>query len=400
MKRVLLVGIEYSGAAIDDVEIETKGFCRRDICPDKAADALYDYDLIIIYPESYSHFIFGRASRHSGAIKELWNLKEENPLYDLDTIFDFSERQKEMDAAIKYGTRVVWMVVSDNWMNFYGKRTLYSGYVHQFGEAFGKENEVKEKHSKKLQILRNSVLDDYFLSLTENGWRLCWESNSEASTQLVSTLEGYSLGVECTIHEKKAWFLTPTDSQASLEILIKSLLSDTEEEKYCEFEGVFLSHNSEDKPFARNLKEMLNEKGVQNVWIDEAEILIGDSLIKKIGEGISKTTYFGVILSPRSIKSPWVEAELESAMSLEMKGEQVKVLPILYEKCELPPFLVSKLYADFTEETKYQESLGKLLRRLKKQSKMDYYLFWVVAKAISYAYEREGGQWSKSASKG
>ncbi len=83
-QRVLLVGLEYSGAPIRSVSISTKGLCRREISPECAADSLYDYDVIIINPASYSHFIFGRAGQHSESDKELWDLKKENNDHDLD----------------------------------------------------------------------------------------------------------------------------------------------------------------------------------------------------------------------------------------------------------------------------------------------------------------------------
>jgi hypothetical protein len=60
-KKVLLVGLDYSGPNIIEVEIETLGLCRPEIDEDKAAYALYEYDLIVINPQSYSHFIFGSA---------------------------------------------------------------------------------------------------------------------------------------------------------------------------------------------------------------------------------------------------------------------------------------------------------------------------------------------------
>ena len=67
---------------------------------------------------------------------------------------------------------------------------------------------------------------------------------------------------------------------------------------------------------------------------------------------------FGVVPSPRSIKSRWVQKELETAMSKEIETGSVVVLPLLYEKCELPPFLHGKLYADFTSPEAF-ESLWK-----------------------------------------
>jgi hypothetical protein len=61
-----------------------------------------------------------------------------------------------------------------------------------------------------------------------------------------------------------------------------------------------------------------------------------------------------------------VERELEIAINREISTGEVAVLPLLYEKCGLPAFLVGKMYADFTSPADYDENLEKLLRRLKK----------------------------------
>ncbi|MBU3129853.1 hypothetical protein [Clostridium tagluense] len=43
--------------------------------------------------------------------------------------FNLNERKKEMDAAIKYGTNIVWVATEDKYVNFFGYRTLYNGYL-------------------------------------------------------------------------------------------------------------------------------------------------------------------------------------------------------------------------------------------------------------------------------
>ena len=126
---------------------------------------------------------------------------------------------------------------------------------------------------------------------------------------------------------------------------------------------IFLSHNSHDKDFVRRLAGDLSRYGVK-FWLDEAEIQIGDSLIGKIEQGISDMDYIGVVLSPESVNSQWVKREVEIALTLEIGGKEVRVLPLLYKKCEIPAFLRGKAYADFTLETEYENSLFKVLRRL------------------------------------
>ena len=94
------------------------------------------------------------------------------------------------------------------------------------------------------------------------------------------------------------------------------------------FQSVFLSHNSQDNEFANRLAGDLSRNGVR-VWIDEAEMKVGDSLIKSIQSGIEDMDFLAVILTPESVASPWVEKELNVALTKEIIGKSVAVLPIL-----------------------------------------------------------------------
>jgi len=127
--------------------------------------------------------------------------------------------------------------------------------------------------------------------------------------------------------------------------------------------SIFLSHTAADKPFVRRLARDLDSHGVR-YWLDEAEIKIGESLIEKIRTGIDEVDYVAVILSARSVSSSWVQREVDVAMNQEIQGKKLKVLPIMYENCELPGFLLGKLYADFTEESKYAEAFRRLIESL------------------------------------
>jgi hypothetical protein len=128
--------------------------------------------------------------------------------------------------------------------------------------------------------------------------------------------------------------------------------------------SVFLSHTYADKLFAARLANDLKAAGAF-VWIDEAQIQIGDSLIEKIREGIDAMEYLAVVLSPDSVESEWVRRELDIAMNQEIEGKKVKVLPLLYKLCELPGFLKGKVYADFTDPNNYGSVLMRLLRQLR-----------------------------------
>lgn len=127
--------------------------------------------------------------------------------------------------------------------------------------------------------------------------------------------------------------------------------------------GVFISHNHKDKPFARRIADDLRRAGA-NVWIDEAEIRLGDSLVEMIRRGIDDMDYLAVVLSPDSVKSNWVRKEVKTAYEQEVEGKRVKVLPLLYKECKPPKFLGDKLHADFSSEENYEEALEFVVERL------------------------------------
>jgi hypothetical protein len=125
--------------------------------------------------------------------------------------------------------------------------------------------------------------------------------------------------------------------------------------------GVFLSHNHADKAFVRKLGADLKRCGAR-VWIDEAEIVVGDSLLYKIGAAIEEMDFLAVVLSPSSVQSEWVKREVEVALHTEFYTKRIKVLPVLHRECEIPPFLRGKAYANFTKELDYTRSVRTLLK--------------------------------------
>lgn len=124
-------------------------------------------------------------------------------------------------------------------------------------------------------------------------------------------------------------------------------------------QSIFISYSRDDEEFAIKLAMDLKNRNI-TVWLDEWEIKVGDLLVTKIGDAIKKTTYFGIILSPSSVKKPWVQTELNSALIKELNLNKVTVLPILRENCEIPTLLWGKKYADFRGN--YDKGLNELLR--------------------------------------
>ncbi|SSC25061.1 Toll/interleukin-1 receptor homology (TIR) (chaperone) [Klenkia terrae] len=93
---------------------------------------------------------------------------------------------------------------------------------------------------------------------------------------------------------------------------------------------VFLSHATEDKAsVALPLRDALTERGV-TVWLDKTEIKIGDSLRRKIDEGIRSSRYGVVVLSPSFFAKGWTNLELDGLVTRSVAGEQ-SMLPIWHE---------------------------------------------------------------------
>lgn len=115
--------------------------------------------------------------------------------------------------------------------------------------------------------------------------------------------------------------------------------------------SIFLSHSTADKAFVRRLAHALRQAGA-HVWLDEADLRVGDFAFDGISGGIRTMRYVGIVLSPRSVASWWVKQELAAALHREMREDTAIVLPILLEDAEIPMFLAGRVYADFRTSEK------------------------------------------------
>jgi len=108
---------------------------------------------------------------------------------------------------------------------------------------------------------------------------------------------------------------------------------------------VFISHASEDKAeVARPLSKLLRDAGL-NVWMDEAELLLGDSLRRKIDLGLRESRYGVVILSPSFFAKEWPQKELDALVAKE-DGRAKVILPVRHKTTALDVAQFSPLLAD------------------------------------------------------
>jgi hypothetical protein len=119
-----------------------------------------------------------------------------------------------------------------------------------------------------------------------------------------------------------------------------------------------------DQSFAQRLANDLSKHGL-NVWYSEWQMQPGDSLTRKISEGIISSGSMLVLLSKNSVQSEWVEKELSLALCNNLANKNVRIMPVLLETCTFPRsfhFLGDTIYADFRND--YDSALTRLLSAL------------------------------------
>lgn len=103
---------------------------------------------------------------------------------------------------------------------------------------------------------------------------------------------------------------------------------------------VFLSWTENDRALAESIANSLMRNGIDTWWSDWC-INAGDSLRRKIDEGLRDCTHFVVLLTPQSIDKPWVNQEIDAAFSLMLSEKKVKFIGLRngLRVNQLPPLM-------------------------------------------------------------
>jgi hypothetical protein len=127
---------------------------------------------------------------------------------------------------------------------------------------------------------------------------------------------------------------------------------------------VFISHASEDKDgFVRPLADKLTAAGITPFY-DEMSLAWGDSLRRRIDEGLARSRFGIVVLSKSFFAKEWPQRELDGLVALEIQG-QSRILPIWHEVSKdevtrFSPTLADKLALN-TSLLSIDEIVAKLL---------------------------------------
>jgi hypothetical protein len=99
---------------------------------------------------------------------------------------------------------------------------------------------------------------------------------------------------------------------------------------------VFISYGGPDAAFAKRLAKDIEAAGIR-VWFAEWDLDYGDDVVEEISNGLSATSKFLIVLSPKGIQRPWVRKELSAAFQQALSGPGKLILPVMYRQCQPPP---------------------------------------------------------------
>lgn len=125
--------------------------------------------------------------------------------------------------------------------------------------------------------------------------------------------------------------------------------------------NVFLSHRKADAALAERLAQTLAAAGHQ-VWFDEWEIHIGDSIVERIDAGLAGAAYLLLCYSAAGT-SPWVDREWMSTLHRQLSGHGVKILPVRLSGGDAPAILADIKYADLAAD--WDEGVKALLKAIR-----------------------------------
>lgn len=110
----------------------------------------------------------------------------------------------------------------------------------------------------------------------------------------------------------------------------------------------FISHNKAQKDLAREIAIHLVASSV-NVWFDEWNIALGDSITAEINNGLAGCTHFVIVWSKEAAVAPWVNQEFEAAIAMMASSGCPRLIILKLDATPLPAPVGQLNYLPFSE---------------------------------------------------
>lgn len=126
---------------------------------------------------------------------------------------------------------------------------------------------------------------------------------------------------------------------------------------------VFLSHAGPDKPAVRRIADALRAAG-HEPWLDDDEVLVGESIPAAVESGLRRADFIIVCLSKAAAVRGWIEAERDAALMQQLSERKERILPVRLEDVAPPYLFASLAYVDLFPEDQFADGIARLLRSI------------------------------------
>jgi hypothetical protein len=144
-----------------------------------------------------------------------------------------------------------------------------------------------------------------------------------------------------------------------------------------QYYSCFISYSTKDQEFAQRLHADLQSKGVR-CWFAPEDLKIGAKIRPTIDETIRLHDKLLLVLSEHSVRSQWVEQEVETALARERKQNETMLFPIRLDNAVMEmeggwPALIKNTrnignFSQWKDHDAYQKAFNRLLRDLKAEA--------------------------------
>ena len=108
---------------------------------------------------------------------------------------------------------------------------------------------------------------------------------------------------------------------------------------------IFISYSHQDIKLVKQFAFQLSLRGF-DIWMDEKNIALGGTYTTAILNGIHESDYYLVFISKNSIKSNWVDAEIDFALKEKIEHKKLIIVPIKLDDADMPVALTNLDYVD------------------------------------------------------
>jgi TIR domain len=129
---------------------------------------------------------------------------------------------------------------------------------------------------------------------------------------------------------------------------------------------VFISYSHKDIEWVQRELIPRLKKAKLKICVDDQDFPIGGVAIVTMQDSIEVSRRTLLVLTPRYMTSEWTEFEMLASRTLDPAAHRRRTIPLMVEKVEKLPLLLSMLsYADLTRPENQEKAWKNLIRSLK-----------------------------------